>query len=64
MFVRSDVCLGCCLQVHLRNAKENGRTYVVDTHHDPIQVSGTFSPATTHTRAKYPVCRLAPRSCS
>eukprot|EP00752_Nemacystus_decipiens_P003017 g2798.t1 len=24
--------------VHLRNAKENGRTYVVDTHHDPIQL--------------------------
>ncbi|CAM9813311.1 unnamed protein product, partial [Hapterophycus canaliculatus] len=22
--------------VHLRNAKENGRAYVVDTHHDPI----------------------------
>ncbi|CAM9781170.1 unnamed protein product [Pylaiella littoralis] len=24
--------------VHLRNAKENGRTYVVDRHHDPIQL--------------------------
>lgn len=30
------------LQVHLRNAKENGRTYVVDSHHDPIQVNRGF----------------------
>lgn len=25
-------------QVHLRNAKENGRSYTVDEHHDPVQV--------------------------